>query len=745
MTNDLQNKKHNENELSLKWIDGTEITSEAQLSQWSSEDRALLDRQTLKSLFYSEDWVYIVVDAIAQPLSRVPWLVYRKVLSNGKVTYLPDEGHPLNKLLENPSPTMDSATFKYMVFSEDSLMGNALIWYARTTNEMHVIPTEIADYNFDYKLGIPTHLRVNPSTQQLNQMTLPVADIIHLQRPHVSNKFWGLSPFLPTRKSILFQKYSTDFLNAFYQRGATPQAILEMDKEANEQNAVRLLKKFETAYEGRKNMRRTMLLPKGVKYSTTDTRIADQQIVELINMNRENILNALHIPKHVVSLNEAGSLGSEEFKQALKYFWNSTLIPITERLAGKMTRFFASQLGPDRVIGFNFDDVEVLQDDKLKKSQLATAMLTTMTINEVRETIWQLPAVADGDVIVSLKPVPPPQFGNQLAMMPTEQKPADKPSVMPVAEQQLEPVIKNANWFKKREFAVKMTHAIVEAESNSKSKSFESKAAELLDVQIDAVQKAIKKALKKKALEFDEASFSKEYDKLVKGAEPKQAQSYQEILQNTMELGYRSQLAVVFNKQDKLAIEALRVEGANGRRSILTDRGLELFKSTSQVTKEQGVKKANQILDSISSGMEQIKTVDQIASDIKDHLASNATNRAKTIARTEVAVSVSLGQQAMHADAKEVIPNLKKIWLNAGDNKVRGNPGGEYPNAKSDHWNVHGETVDIDKEYSNGLRYPHDTKGKAEAVINCRCTQLVVAAEDLDALDVPGRNETPNG
>jgi hypothetical protein len=33
-----------------------------------------------------------------------------------------------------------------------------------------------------------------------------------------------------------------------------------------------------------------------------------------------------------------------------------------------------------------------------------------------------------------------------------------------------------------------------------------------------------------------------------------------------------------------------------------------------------------------------------------------------------------------------------------------------------------GETVDVDKLFSNGVRYPADPEGRAEEVYNCRCT-----------------------
>lgn len=736
-----------EEPLNLKFIDGLDEVTQGIYNRSQADNTGQVERYSLKNTLYTEDWVYITVDAIAQPLSRVPWLVYRKVRSGNKITYVKNESHPLNKLLEDPSKTIDATTFKYMLFAEDALMGNALIWYAKTLNEMHIIPSENADYVYDFKAsGFPTAIRVNGSHVQSNSITLPTSAIIHVMRPQTSNKFWGLSPFIPASKSIKFQSYSADFLNAFYQRGATPQAILKLEKEANVENATRLLKKFEAAYSGRANSRRTMLLPKGVEFQTLDAKIADQQIIELINMNRENILNALHIPKHVVSLNSAGSLGSEEFKTSLKYFWQACLIPITERFAGKFTRFFADQLGPENVIGFDFSEIEILQEDELKKALLSKELLNVMTVNEVRAKVFQLEPIADGNVIPSLIPKPAqPQMQGPAVPEPSS-TPSAPPAAVPVpelpaaVEESYEPEetlqVKNAGYFDKRSSLLKAHDAIIDSEENAKTKALHSQAEKMLDAQFDAIDKALLNTFKQKSFEFDEAAFQKEIDRLIKDMSKTYVDDYGSVLFATMELGYAQQLSAVFNKQNKEAIQALRVRGQNKRRAILNDRGLEYFQSTFNTSAAEAIRKTRLTLNNIASGLEANMTVPEIAKTIKTHLTSTKKNRAMTIARTEVATAVALGAQAMQVDTLEVIPNLKKIWRCAMDLRVRGNPSGYYKNSKSDHWNVHGESIKAGEKYSNGLRYPHDPDGSAGNVINCRCREIIIDPEDEQFLDL---------
>jgi hypothetical protein len=230
-----------------------------------------------------------------------------------------------------------------------------------------------------------------------------------MRRPNPSSLLWGLSPFIPGRKSVLFNRYSQEYLNSFYQKGAIPGFALTMDKEANEKNAIRLLKSFETAYTGRRNMRRTLLLPKGVGLQETAHTLANQELAIYIDKNRETIINILRVPKHKLSLQEAGSLGSQEAKIAMKNFWYSALIPTMGIIAGEQTRFFRQRglLAPDLALEFDLSKVEALQEDQSDKADLAKKYLDSgWSLNEVRTKVWELPASTESgaDVPFVIRP-----------------------------------------------------------------------------------------------------------------------------------------------------------------------------------------------------------------------------------------------------------------------------------------------------------------------------------------------------
>ena len=117
-----------------------------------------------------------------------------------------------------------------------------------------------------------------------------------------------------------------------------------------------------------------------------------------------------------------------------------------------------------------------------------------------------------------------------------------------------------------------------------------------------------------------------------------------------------------------------------------------------------------------------MKTLQQIANDIGRMFEVSAPHRARTIARTEVLSASSLGQAAAMEDAATVIPGMQKMWITAGDDRVR-----------DSHVMLDGDKVDIDEKFDNGLKFPRDAAGGPEEVINCRCTVLMIPpGENID-------------
>lgn len=78
---------------------------------------------------------------------------------------------------------------------------------------------------------------------------------------------------------------------------------------------------------------------------------------------------------------------------------------------------------------------------------------------------------------------------------------------------------------------------------------------------------------------------------------------------------------------------------------------------------------------------------------------------------------------------QQQIGGKRYVWDTAGDERVRGRPGGKYPDAKPSHWKLDGKTFSWDKPPVAGTRGERCHPGQA---IQCRCTARMVLEDILD-------------
>ena len=125
---------------------------------------------------------------------------------------------------------------------------------------------------------------------------------------------------------------------------------------------------------------------------------------------------------------------------------------------------------------------------------------------------------------------------------------------------------------------------------------------------------------------------------------------------------------------------------------------------------------ASEITRGIASGL----MYADIARNIKN-ASGIPFRRARTIVRTEAGRVQE--QAAMDAGnkAKQAGADVVKQWSAIRDGKTRPH-----------HRLLDRQVREMDERFSNGLMFPQEPGGKAEEVINCRCTTLIRAREEMD-------------
>lgn len=728
---------------------------------WSTDDSMFLTPSYLRALFEAEDWVYIIVDLIAMKVSNQYLRVMKQEIIDGKAVISPAEDHPLQKLLSRPNNIQDYHSWMYTTVVDLTLIGNCIQWF--TDNSIYNLPADNINIDFD-RNGIISKYRTFETIDKEGYAT-PVKifsfdpkSIIHHRRPNPSSMIWGLSPFIPGQRPILFNRYSTEYLNSFYQKGASPGIVLEMGDMANESNSLRLLRTMENSYTGRRNQRKPLVLPKGVTAKTLSHTLADQQLNTYISQNRETIIGLLKVPPHEVGLQKSGSLGSEEYKTALKNFWASTLKPTMRIIAGNLTHAFYNKLGENYFLEFDLSDVDILQEDLKQKADLATAMLSTRTLNETRDKVWADAPLPGGDKTPGIMPDINLPI-SQESLPQVEMESSDKIET-PEANNPIDDLIKTramradtwvkakGTWFDDRQSKI-----------DSASQKFE---PSLFKLSIDMMQKQTIESLKavKKFL-VDEKNYSpmksgirvdhvgsrkswvikaeikdkKELRRRIREAmdsfKADWEKGYTKTLDPTLDLGYNIALDVPFDIPSKDEITVLGDKNKDKRRTLLAARGLRTFADMSETTTEK-------IMTIITNGAKENLSVGEIVKNIVDKITNvdNIRSRAETIARTETLTAVSIGQAAAMKDAAKFIPNLKKMWLTAGDDRVRGLKSSD----QKDHANMHGDVVKYDKDFiepktGEKIAYPRAPGGSAAMVINCRCTWVMLPDDEMKEVE----------
>lgn len=699
---------------------------------WDTEQRAYIDARNLKNLFYSEAWPYTIIDLIAMKISNQRLVIYKDTpIEDGQVEAKQVPNHPYQKTLDNPNPYQDYHTWMYCIVADLITVGNGIIWKGMTGLNLWQIPSDEVTLDFDQTSTLVRYRRLS-----MNDMgaistisEFMPKDVIHVKRPNPNSLYWGLSPFVPGRKSVLFDRYSTEYLNNYYIKGTTPGLTLEMTAEANEKNAVRMLKSFEIAYSGRRAQRRTMLLPKGVVAKNTATTLADQQLKDYIDKNIERILALLKVPKHEVGLQTAGSLGSEEYKIALTNFWSATLKPTMRMIAASMTSSLKENLGEGYYLGFDLSDVETLKDDMLKKSAVANSMLQTHTLNEIRQEIFEKAPVEGGDVVASLKPAPSP-FALSLNQQATETKSTEVDSVIETPESNAaDRMIKaHRSWFDSR-------NSKISKETKEPIKKMVELSANIIMDQGKVIIKMLQDKLKEKAITPpDENNIKKKIQKGLASFQKEWITGYSERLNPTIDFGYDLALDVPFAMPAEAELVAIGDRTRGKRHDVINARGIKTFDMMNATTTDQ-------VMEIVKDGIKKSQTIQQITNRIAEKYTNvdNVMYRAERIARTEVLTASSLGQAAAMENAKELMPDLQKMWLSSEDERVRGNPDGLYAKSKTDHWHLHGQIVDTDEPFvepnsGEKLWFPRDPSASAGNIISCRCTFITLPKGDMDKI-----------
>lgn len=162
---------------------------------------------------------------------------------------------------------------------------------------------------------------------------------------------------------------------------------------------------------------------------------------------------------------------------------------------------------------------------------------------------------------------------------------------------------------------------------------------------------------------------------------------------------------------DDLVREGLKVTATQFKESV-RDR---LWEKTYTFSKDTFNRIEGDFIKTLAHGYDEGLGIDEVARNLRHDFKGLRDHRLHSIARTEIQSAQNEGSHQTMKDYNV----LYKQWLTVGDDRVRGN----NPNDPYDHVFLHGQVVEMNEPYSNGMMYPTDRSGDIGDWIACRCRE----------------------
>ncbi len=346
-------------------------------------------------VYEQSPWVHVAINRIAEAGALVPL----RVLQVQGEDRLEVENHPLEQLLNQPNPTMSRFELFEQTLGFLELMGNAY-WFL--AGDAHGRPREIWVLRPDRVTIVPdAEQYVRGYLYEINGQHIPLdaVEVVHFKRWHPNNDYYGLPAISAARLAVSSDRAMAEWNhNTFGKDKGVPAGMINIKEFVTDTDFARIKREWNSSYGG--VQRKTAFLRGGdIEWRNVGLNHTDADFLKGREAHRNEILNIFGIPVGLVSENATEA----NAKVAERQFIERTLYPKLVRLAQKITQELLPFYAGESVAVF--DDIRPT-DTHARLEEIRVAQ-SVMSINEIRQRFFQLPAVVWGDLPVGMSPVEP--------------------------------------------------------------------------------------------------------------------------------------------------------------------------------------------------------------------------------------------------------------------------------------------------------------------------------------------------
>lgn len=239
--------------------------------------------------------VLACVRVLSETIASLPFELYE---DKGDGVVVPAKGHENYFLVsQSPNEMQTSFTWRESMQTQLCLLGNGYSFISRGANNkiealIYLPASEVTVSKTGQKLVYKFKLDGKEKIAQAR-------DVIHIPAL-ATNGYMGLSPIGAARESIGFALNHQQFGSTFFENGARPAGVLELDKPLTEPAWKRLRNSWQKQYTGVKNQSKVAILEDGVKYKQISISPDDAKFLEVGKLLVEDIARIFRVPLHLI-------------------------------------------------------------------------------------------------------------------------------------------------------------------------------------------------------------------------------------------------------------------------------------------------------------------------------------------------------------------------------------------------------------------------------------------------------------
>lgn len=689
--------------------------------------------------------VFTAIEKTATAASGIDWLLYNKKGRKRKLTEI--EEHPLLTLLDRPNPLQGTSEFIQAVVAYLRITGNSYIeantgamtgnkvplelWPVRP-DRMKVIPGKngyVDKYQFT-NAGYTREWEVDPV-----KLT---SEILHWKTFNPTSDWYGLSPLEAAMLAIDQNNQGNKWNLALLQNSATPSGVLQMKAsdgnprgEITDEQFERLKKEFDESYVGSRNAGRPMIIEGGLNWQAISLSPKDMDFMNNKNVTATDLALALGVPPELMGL---GAKTFNNYREARLAFYEETILPLMDSLRDSLNTWLTPAFGDNLFLDYDRDDIEALT---WKREQKYTSLQTVdfLNQNEKRQAagydeVEGLDLYVIGGTIYSEEEL---KNYNELIGEDDEEESSDDDENSESEEQETD---EDADGDSEEQNEDDDTDGDEEEDDDSKGwKSInllnaneKRKAWKRQNARRKRLGLAFERDVKRdfntltKRLQDTASKLAGKDEKIVEFGLLQTEQEWAPILKETLKRHTQYTLEdfgnMVLNEGKSLGLG--NETKANTRFQSFIDlwtetrsgEQIKTITSTNQKTIKRIV--GEWVNEAITAG----DSLPELSDFIGKEFEELSVGRARTIARTEVALASNNGAQ--EAVKSLQIPGMHKEWVTANDARVRDGDKGS-----ADHSVMNGAEMPIEEKFGVPpdalMDGPGDPSAGADQVVNCRC------------------------